>query len=152
MLWLFQVKKNQRNVNCWVLFSDDNNVADEATRASSKVDISPTSRWIANKIEIKIKNCLIMLKSLFIDFYLFSWFPHLIRSFAWTCRFINRCRKMFEESEKNGLTFHELKVAEKFIIIEVQNNGFIDDMDCMKKLKPLPRWNCLKHLSPYIDD
>ena len=46
---------------------------------------------------------------------------------------------MYEESEKNGLTSHELKVAEKFVIIAVQNKGFIDDMDCLKKLKPLPR-------------
>ena len=102
MLWLFQVKRNQRNVNCWVLFSDDN-FADEATRASSKVDISSTSRWIANKIEM------IMLKSLFIDFYLFSWFLSRIRSFTWACCFINRCREMYEESEKNGLTSHELR-------------------------------------------
>ena len=58
--------------------------------------------------------------------------------FAWAGRFINRCRKIYEESEKNGLTSHELKEAEKFIVIEVQSKGFIDEIVCIKKAKPLP--------------
>ena len=59
--------------------------------------------------------------------------------FAWARRFINRCRKIYEESEKNGLTSHELKEIEKLIVIEIQSKAFMDEIDCIKKAKPLPR-------------
>ncbi|XP_058986462.1 uncharacterized protein LOC101901826 [Musca domestica] len=98
----------------WKWVSTDDNIADEATRFSNKIDFSPRSRWLmgpgflrtkesewpsfcgieehlGEEEEISSKRCLLVQQTSLIEFAQFSSLSRIIRSFAWLIRFIARC-------------------------------------------------------------
>ncbi|XP_075167990.1 uncharacterized protein LOC142241581 [Haematobia irritans] len=164
------------DITHWKWVSTEENVADEATRFSANVDLSPESRWLCgpdflkveennwpqyvipdnlkegDEEEIKTKFSLMVVKSALIEITRFSSLLKLSRCVAWVLRFVNKCRKKNDNSLEHGLTADELAKAEKYLIAQAQQECFSTEIVCLKESKSLPKDSSLKQLTPYVDD
>lgn len=159
----------------WRWVSTRDNVADDATRSSSSIDFSPSSRWLGgpaflklredewatdvidisndeDEEEIRPKISLLIVNNEFINFSRFSSFSRLKRSVAWILRFISRCRKNYSDLQEYGLTSCELNSAEKYLCLQAQKEAFSAELKFIKEGKPIPKNSNLINLMPYIDD
>ena len=90
-------------------------------------------------------------KSLF-DVYRFSSWPRLKRVAAWFLRFVHNARTKLEERCYDSLlNCEELRVAELFVIKDVQRISFAKELQIIRTNDSLPKSSPLASLSPFID-
>ncbi|XP_036329813.1 uncharacterized protein LOC118741953 [Rhagoletis pomonella] len=158
----------------WVPTAD--NVADEATRFSSQVDFTSTSRWIQGPPflrqeecywptaevsvtqkgeldeELRPKYAMVIVSSRFLDFDRFSTFNRLVRTVAWVLHFINLCRHPNSAKRRYGLTSADVEAAKLLIWRLVQNEHFGPEIGRIRKVREVARNSPLRQLSPYVDE
>ena len=107
-------------------------------------------------MEIRAKPVLVSLNLLEeegIDLSKFSDWLRMRRVAAWMLRFANNARpaKYDLPKRKGCIAVAELEVAEHFILKDVQQNAFEEEISHLERGKAVPSTSVLSPLSPYVD-
>ncbi|XP_067635219.1 uncharacterized protein [Eurosta solidaginis] len=164
------------NASHWRWVPTEENVADEATRFSSKVDFGPAARWIHGPPFLRLNECdwptdeipaihqnehdeelrpkyaMVIVSSNLIDFNHFSTFNRLVRTTARVLLFINMCRNRSSARCMYGPTATVINAAKLILCRIVQYECFGPEIQQLKDSKEVTRNSSLRQLSPYIDD
>lgn len=159
------------NISDWRWVSTEHNAADDATRETI---IDDSNRWIngpeflrfreefwptdnndeltldPNDNEVKLVCPLTADTGDDLpDDTRFSLYWRLIRSTAWTRRFIYNLRT--RDRQLNELTAHEITTAELLWIKESQRRKYKTDIDCIIRMQCVDKDSSLKQLTPFLD-
>ena len=124
---------------------------DEHTRSTKDVGELPD-----DDPEIKVRSVMVSLLMFeddkTIDATRFSTWPKLKGSTGWTFRFVNNCKVSLEQRNLDAtLSCAELRMAENFILKDMQRVVFQDEFRTLLSRKTLPKTHKLSSLSPFVD-
>ena len=79
----------------------------------------------------------------------FSNYRKLIRVFAWVLRFVNRCKRKTDDTDK-FLSGTELKIAEKRMLALEQQKSFSNELNCLRMHKRFDNSSRISQLQPFL--
>lgn len=173
-----EIEENTNNQD-WNWISTKLNVSDDATRDNQSSDFDQSSRWFAgpqflkqdklewpkekvsfdniNEDELEINHHvgIIINKNqckLPIIASKFSCWMRLIRTTAWTIRFMNNVMTRIPKITSEELIISEIEYAEQMWWKEVQKECFNIELNCLKNNIAVPTSSKIFNLSPMLDD
>ena len=94
-------------------------------------------------------SCVVQPKEPFIDFTRFSKYSRLLRTVPWIRRFVSNSRVKEEERIDSSLTGLEIQNAQEWLISQVQEASFPEDITSSKQPGPVKDTN-LSNLNPFM--
>jgi len=79
-------------------------------------------------------------------------FSKAIRVIGWVRRYIHNSRTDRFSRSSGDLTYEELSVAKCVLFKCVQDEAFPQELDCLKKGKPIPKSSSIYRLTPFLSD
>ena len=160
----------------WRWIDGRSNPADEGTRATSSIDVSPTSRWlngpdylrkpremwptqirtepsIEEKRDLEYRPVAVFTATVkatsVVDVNRFSQYRRLVRATAYVMLFARLCRRTASEKFLNG---RDIAEAEEWLVRESQRRSFRKEIERIREKKELPKDSRLLGLNAYIDE
>lgn len=160
----------------WLWVPTKMNVADDATKWTTRPDLTSDSRWFKgpkflwqmeeswpvqpsgnNSTSEEIRSTLVghlSAPETLVVYENFSSWKRLTRVIAFVYRFVVNCsqKRKNSASRTGALGAEELSAAERYLLCLAQREAFANEINALQKQQPIPKTSALVKLSPWLDD